>query len=147
VASVPLQADWIRCEYRKPGGEIVLMPLYGSTPFVLPQLPLGVLGFMNQRLPDAVIWNYTAGMREGDFRRYPQLNRLVGLLAGLQLLPGIGQRINPTGATSSSADGLSVSRSGGYALKDMDERLKTEAEAIQNQIIDAWDGTLGFQVL
>lgn len=147
VAPVPLQADWIRCEYRKPGGEIVLMPLFGSTPFALPQLPFGFLNLAQSRLPDSVLWDYTAGMRPGDFARFPQINRLLGLVAGMMVLPGLGMKINPTGLSSQSADGLSVSRGNAYPFKDLEDRLKAEAQELQDQILNAWDGTLGLQIL
>lgn len=147
VAPVPLQADWVRAEYRKPGGEIVLMPLYGSTPFALPQLPFGFISLAEDRIPVAVLWNYTAGLRDGDFARFPQLRRLVGLTAAIQVLPGLAMQMNPTGLSSQSADGLSVSAGNAYRLKDYEERLKTEQQDLLNEILDAWDGTLGLAIL
>lgn len=146
VSPVPLDPSWIRCEYRKPGGEIVLMPLYGSTPFALPQLPFGFISLAEQRIPLGVLWDYEAGLRPGDFARYPQLNRLVGLMAGVMVLPGLAMKINPTGKTSESADGLSVGRQA-YPFNDLEERLKAELQEIQDEILNAWDGTLGLQIL
>lgn len=142
---VQLQPDWFRVNSGT--SEITLMPSYGAAALVMPNLPFGLFNWMQQRIPEAVLFDYRAGMQDDDWIRYPQVNRLVGLRAGVRLLPALSMRVNPTGLTSQSADGLSQSRSSGYAFKDLEERLKSEADEIQSQILDAWDGTSALAVL
>jgi hypothetical protein len=90
---------------------------------------------------------YRAGMDEQDWNRFPQINRLVALRAAIACLPTLALRINPTQVTSKSADGLSISRGSGYVFKDFEERLEKEAEAVQTQILDAWEGSSALSIL
>lgn len=142
---VEIQPDWLRVNPHS--SEITLMPSYGSAAMVTPSLPFGLFNWMHQRVPEAVAWHYRAGMTDEDWRRFPQINRLVGLRAAIMVLPVLSMRINPSGLTSQSADGLSQSRSSGYVFKDLEERLKNEADAIQSQVLDAWDGTAALNIL
>jgi len=141
-----LNREWFRLNAMS--NEITLMPTYGTgTLFTTALMPYGVFNFISQRLPDALDLNYRAGMTADDWIRFPQVNRLVALRAGISLLPILSMRINPAGLTSISADGLSQSRGSGYVFKDLEDRLTAEADGIQNQILDAWDGTAALSVL
>ena len=145
VPGVDLQPDWFRVNYYT--GTLTLMPSYGAAALVLPNLPFGLFNWMQQRIPEAVTFSYLAGMTDAEWARFPQINRLVGLHAAIKLLPILAAKVNPTGLTSRSADGLSQSYSSGYALKDMDEKLSAEAQAILDQVLDAWDGTHALTIL
>lgn len=140
-----LQPDWFRLNFYSSEG--TLMPSYGAAALVLPNLPFGLFNWMHQRIPEAVLFNYRAGMTDAEWALFPQINRLVGLRAGLRALPALSMKINPGGLTSQSADGLSQSRSSGYVFKDLEERLKGEADDIQSQVLDAWDGTTALNIL
>jgi len=75
------------------------------------------------------------------------INHLIGLRAAISYLPILSMRVNPSGATSVSADGLSISRSSGYAFHDLEDRLKAEADDMQNQVLDAWEGPSALTIL
>jgi hypothetical protein len=141
---IEIKASWMRVD---PYGDITLMPQYGSAALVLPNLPFGLFNWMQQRINGSMLWEYRAGMTESDWGRFPQVNRLIGIRAALKYLPVLSLKINPSGLTSQSADGLSQSRSSGYVFKDIEERLKAEADDIQTSILDAWEGTSALGVL
>jgi hypothetical protein len=141
---IEIKAEWMRVD---PYGEIKLMPQYGAAALVLPNLPFGLFNWMQQRIDGSMLWEYRAGMTESDWERFPQMNRLIGIRAALKYLPTLSMKINPGGLTSQSADGLSQSRSSGYVFKDLEERLKTEADDIQTSIQDAWEGSSALGVL
>jgi len=141
---VVLNRDWLRVD---PLGEITLMPQYGAAALVLPNLPFGLFNWMSQRIPEAVLWDYRAGMQDFHWRRFPQINHLVALRTACALLPTLSQKINPTSLTNESADGLSISRKSGYIFADLEERLSKEADAIQGQVLDAWEGSSALAVL
>ena len=142
---IDILSEWLRTDSL--GGEGTLMPRYGMAALVLPNLPFGLFQFMKSRIPKSMLWNYSAGMGEHEWRLYPQINRMVALKTAIGLLPTLSLRINPSGATSTSADGLSVSRKSGYAFLDIEERLKKEYEAIEQQTLDAWDGNSGLVIM
>lgn len=139
-----LQPDWFRVDAHK--GEATFMPKYGSSAMVAAQLPFGLWQLVSQRLPDSLLWTFRAGLTESDWTRFPQINRLVGLRVACKLLPTISNKINPSGATSSSADGLSVTRKSGYVFADLEERLTKEADALLTVVLDAWDGTSSLSI-
>ena len=141
---IEIKGSWMRVH---PTGDIELMPQYGSAALVLPNMPFGLFNWMQQRIPEAMMWEYHAGLRESDWRRYPWINRLIGIRAALKLLPVLSMKINPSGVTSQSADGLSISRKSGYVFADIEDRLAKEADALQSQVLDAWDGTTSLMVL
>jgi hypothetical protein len=142
---IHIEASWMRVDPTK--NEIGLMPRYGSAALILPNLPFGLFNWMQQRIDKATLWEYRAGMSDSDWDRYPQLNHLIGLRAAMDYLPILSARINPSGVTSQSADGLSISRSSGYVFKDLEERLKAEADEYQSQIQDSWEGTSSLMIL
>jgi hypothetical protein len=142
---IDILSEWLRTDSGP--GEGTLMPRYGMAALVLPNLPFGLFQFMKTRIPKSMLWNYRAGMGAKEWRLYPQINRLVALKVAIGLLPTLSLRINPSGALSTSADGLSVSRKSGYAFSDIEERLKKEAEMIEQQTLDAWDGNSTLVVL
>lgn len=142
---VDFKPEWFRVNSRE--GEIVLMPNFGAGAMYVPNMPFGFFPWMYAKIPDGVLVSYRAGMTETEWRRFPQINRLVALLAGITALPTLALHINPTQVTSKSADGLSLSRSSGYVFKDLEERLQKEAGAIQSQILDAWEGSSALGVL
>jgi hypothetical protein len=142
---VDLHPEWFRIDPYF--GTLTLMPNFGGASLVMPNLPFGLFNWMRQRIPDGVIFNYRAGMTEDDWRLYPQIRRLVALRAAVITLPALAQRINPTQVTSKSADGLSISRASGYVFKDLEERLSKEADEIQTQVLDAWEGTSAISIL
>jgi hypothetical protein len=143
-APVELLASWFRVETN---GELVLMPSYGASALILPNLPFGIFNFLNQRIPHGVLLNYRAGMTETDWIKNPTITRLIGLYAGIETLPVLSFHINPGAVTSHSADGLSESFASGYIFKDVEERLKTEAEALEMKILDGWDGPSALVIL
>ena len=142
---IEIKPDWMRPDPYT--SEIVLMPQYGSAALVLPNLPFGLFNWMQQRINHAILWEYRAGMSASNWSRFPQMNRLIALRAAIKYLPALSLKINPTGLTSQSADGLSQSRSSGYVFKDLEERLAKEADDIQSQILDAWEGTSSLGVM
>lgn len=142
---VDLKPEWFRIDPYF--GEATLMPNFGGASLVMPNLPFGLFNWMRQRIPDGVIFNYRAGMTEDDWAMYPQINRLVALRAAVMALPTLAQKINPTQVTSKSADGLSISRTSGYVFKELEERLSKEADDIQTQVLDAWEGTSAISIL
>jgi hypothetical protein len=142
---VDLLPRWFRVESYT--AEITLMPDFGGASLVMPNLPFGLFNWMKQRIPDGVLMKYRAGMDEQDWNRFPQINRLVALRAAIACLPTLALRINPTQVTSKSADGLSISRGSGYVFKDFEERLEKEADAVQTQILDAWEGSSALSIL
>jgi hypothetical protein len=142
---IKIEASWIRPD--PTSGECTLMPQYGSAALVLPNLPFGLFNWMQQRINHSMLWEYRAGMSESDWDRFPQINTLIGLRAAIKYLPILSAKINPSGVTSQSADGLSQSRSSGYVFKDLEERLKGEADEIQTEVLDAWDGPSALGVL
>ena len=145
VPGVDLQPDWFRVDHYS--GTLTLMPSYGAAALVLPNLPFGLFNWMQQRIPEAVTFTYLAGMTAADWARFPQINRLIGLHAVIKSLPILAAKVNPTGLSSRSADGLSQSYGSGYALKVLDEKLTAEAQAILDQVLDAWDGTHALTIL
>lgn len=142
---VDLRPDWFRIDPYF--GNLILMPNFGGAALVMPNLPFGLFNWMRQRIPDGVTFSYRAGMTEDDWILYPQVNRLVALRAAIAALPTLAQKINPTQVTSKSADGLSLSRASGYVFKELEERLSKEADAIQTQVLDSWEGTSALSVL
>jgi hypothetical protein len=142
---VDLLPDWFRVESYT--SELTLMPNFGGAALVMPNLPFGLFNWMKQRIPDGVLFKYRAGMDDQEWNRFPQVNRLVALRAAIACLPTLALRINPTQVTSKSADGLSLSRASGYVFKDFEERLDKEAEAVQTQILDAWEGSSALSIL
>jgi hypothetical protein len=142
---IHIKQDWMRVD--SVTGEIVLMPQYGAAAMVLPNLPFGLFNWMQQRINHSMVWEYRAGLSESDWDRFPQINRLVGLVAALKYLPVLSLKINPSGVTSQSGDGLSQSRSSGYVFADMDKTLREEAEAIKTQVLDAWEGSSALGIL
>ena len=140
-----LKPDWMRVDTNM--GEITLMPQYGAAALVLPNLPFGLFNWMQQRIAHSTLWEYRAGLSESDWDRWPQINRLIGLEAALKFLPVLSFKINPSGVSSESGDGLSISRSSGYVFKDMAATLQEEADSISTQILDAWDGNMALGVL
>jgi len=145
VPGIEIKASWIRPDPLS--GECVLMPQYGSAALVLPNLPFGLFNWMQQRIGHSMIWEYLAGLSESDWDRFPMINHLIGLRAAISYLPILSMRVNPSGATSVSADGLSISRSSGYAFHDLEDRLKAEADDMQNQVLDAWEGPSALTIL
>jgi hypothetical protein len=139
-----LNRDWFRVDSM---GEMVLMPSYGAGAFMTPQLPFGLFNWYNQRIPEALLFEYRAGMNEYHWRRFPQISHLVGIRTAIQLLPALSQRINPTGLTSESGDGLSISRKSGYVFADLEERMKKEGDETLSQILDKWDGTASLSMM
>jgi hypothetical protein len=142
---VKIEASWMRPDPLS--GTLTLMPQYGSAALILPNLPFGLFNWMQQRINHSMLWEYRAGMSESDWDRYPQINQLIGLRAAIKYLPILSTMVNPSGVTSESGDGLSISRSSGYVFKDIEERLVAEADGIQNEILDAWDGPAALGVL
>lgn len=142
---VDLRPDWFRIDPYY--GELALMPNFGGAALVMPNLPFGLFNWMRQRIPDGVTFNYRAGMTDDDWAMYPQVNRLVALRAAIAALPTLAQKINPTQVTSKSADGLSISRASGYVFSDLEKRFTEEADAIQTQVLDAWEGTSALSIL
>jgi hypothetical protein len=142
---VDLKPEWFRTDSYT--AELTLMPNFGGASLIMPNLPFGLFNWMRQRIPDAVVMKYRAGMDEQDWARFPQVNRLVALRAAVTCLPALAMRINPTQVTSKSADGLSISRASGYVFHDLEERLVKEADAVQTQILDAWEGSSALSIL
>lgn len=141
---IAIDSSWFRVEAL---GEVILMPGYGASPLALPGMPFGIFDLMSQRVPSAMLWEYRAGLQADDWRRYPSINRLVALKAAISLLPAIAAKANPSGATSKSGDGLTLSWKSGYALADLDERLKNEADALLSKLQDAFGGTSELAIL
>lgn len=135
---IQLKPDWFRLHVIS--GEMELMPKYGTAALILPNLPFGLWVWMAQRIPGSMLWHYIAGMTESDWIRFPQVNHVVAVRAAINILPILSQIINPSGVITSSADGLSVTRKNGYVFADLEDRLKKEAEAMEMNVLDAWDG-------
>jgi hypothetical protein len=136
---IDIISEWFRTD--SIGGTGTLMPRYGMSALILPNLPFGLFQFMKTRIPESILFNYEAGMGAKEWRMFPYVNRLVALRAALPLLRTLSFRINPGGLTSESADGLSISRKSGFVFEDMWKQMNDEAEGLKMKVIDHWDGT------
>jgi hypothetical protein len=136
---IDIISEWMRTNSIQGTG--TLMPRYGMSALILPNLPFGLFQFMKTRIPDAINFNYEAGMGVKEWRMFPFVNRLVALKAAIPLLRTLSLRINPGGLTSQSADGLSISRKSGYVFEEIHKAMSSEAEELKMKVIDHWDGT------
>lgn len=140
VAAFEVPLDWIQVD--RLSQEILICPTQGVS--VLGSLVGGGLGLglFGSRAPNAVSITYTAGLGPAGLREWPQLRRLLELRTAVALLAKVSMYVNPSAVSSVSADGLSQSRSSGYVFKDMEERLREEADEIQRVVMDRWDGLM-----
>lgn len=138
ASRVELPTSWFRFDGQV--GELILAPALGAAPLMAVGLPIAFPTLFSGRLPQSLLLTYRGGLGTAGIQRWPKLRRLVLLRAALQVLPALALEMNPGLLTSMSADGLSQSRSSGYALKELDDRLSSEAEALKASILDLWEG-------
>lgn len=138
VAPVSLGLDWFRVDHLL--GELTLAPRGSAAPLYFQGLAAPFIGMGGHQVPDSVLLTYTAGLGPAGLKKYPKINRLVGILAACQVLPQLSLLANPEVLTSVSADGLSQSRASGFIFKDFEERLRQEADEVRNQILSLWEG-------
>lgn len=138
ITSLTVPLEWLNIDRR--GQEITIAPTSGTS--ILGSFMGGVGGnaLLPGRIPHTVFLTYHAGLGVEGLRTWPQVRRLVELKTALYLLAEWSISINPTGISNMSADGLSQSRSSGYVFKDLEERLRNEANSLRDQIIGVWDG-------
>lgn len=134
VAPYSIPLSW--CRVDRSTHEIMIAPSAGTVPFGLAQ----ARWWTGLRIPEAALLEYTAGLGEAGLATYPQLARLASLHAALFFLPSAAIILNPSTLSSESADGLSQSRSNGYVFKDLEDRLRTEADALMLSFRHLWDG-------
>lgn len=138
TSPVDLGLGWFRVDHLL--GEVTLAPQGSAAPLYFQGLAAPFVGMGGHQIPSSVLLNYTAGLGPAGLKRYPKVNRLVGILASVQLLPQLSLLANPDILTSISADGLSQSRASGYVYKDLEDRLIREAEEVKSQILALWEG-------
>lgn len=140
MAPFQVPDDWIQVD--RVAQEILICPTSGAA--VLGSLIGGGLGFgmFGSRSPNSVLITYTAGLGPAGLAKWPQIRRILELRTVISLLGQVSLFINPSALSNVSADGLSQSRSSGYAFKDMEDRLSAEADALQTTLLNRWDGLM-----
>ena len=134
ITTFAIPLSWFRVDRQT--SEIVVAPTGGDAVYALAYAS----GGMGWRTPQTMALDYTAGLGPDGMLQWPQVDHLISLRAVIKVLPTISSMFNPTGLSSISADGLTQSRSSGYVFKDLEERLKTEADELKRSILDLWDG-------
>jgi hypothetical protein len=134
VAPYTVPLGWLRVD--RTIHEVMVAPSAGTVPFGLAQ----ARWWTGLRLPQSALLEYRAGLGADGLKKWPQVLRLVKLHAAIAFLPTAGLILNPTVSTSESADGLSQSRSNGYVFKDLEDRLRSEAEALMLSMRNVWEG-------
>lgn len=152
-------AEILRCQLRLPGGigtpidvpltwfrldalagEATIAPNAIASPMLAAGLASPLVGLLGGRLPEAVLFDYKAGMDTKALARFPQVKRLVEMRTAILFFAEAALRLDPFMLTSMSADGLSQSRSSGFAFKDMEDRFRKEAEDLKASILALWEG-------
>lgn len=138
VNSAPLPSSWFRYDF---WGEVMIAPNNWSAPFFATGFQQVFLGQFQGRIPQSLGLNYRAGLTASDLKtRFNGISRLVQLRAEMRLMPKLALKMNPSLLTSQSADGLSQSRSSGYPFKDLEDRVKAEADGLEETFKRRLDG-------
>lgn len=138
TAPISLGLDWFRVDHDL--GEVTLAPQGATAPLFAAGLCAPFVGLTGRQLPDSVLISYRAGLGPDGLLRFRKIKRLVALRAALHVLPTLSAIANPTALSSQSADGLSETRSSGYIFKDLEDRLRMEADEAMDHLRGLLEG-------
>jgi hypothetical protein len=136
-AEADLPVSWFRFQEF---GEVMMTPAMFGAPFVSSGALQSLVGFSRGPLPMAVTLDYCAGLDDADLAQWPQLDRMVELIAADRMLPTFSTIMNPEAIASESADGLSQSRSSNFVYKDLHDYFEAEIKKEKDSLLALWDG-------